>query len=257
MSKEVTKKETAAMAIPDDVKALMDLMPKAEAKDLSIPSILTVQNTSEFVDGDVKAGDMINIETLQVLGGNGKKLNFIPLTYFKSWQHFTRSQGKQKWVKEEAYSGQEYKWSEMTHDGVELVHDETYSFYVLLEQDLSNAMALPYLLKLKRTSSSEAKKLVTAIERAKGAGIEPWSLVFSIDTTKEKGEKGVYFVTTVNPVIDGTTTKRIKDEALKLSREWAGTILKNQAQLNARKMTEAEPVRTVSPNATNPSELPY
>jgi hypothetical protein len=242
MSKDVVLKAANDVVVPDGMKELMDMMPKAEAKDLSIPTILTVQTTSEFVEGDVKAGDIINRDTLQVLGGVGKKLNFIPLTFFKSWQHFSRLEGKQTWLNEEMYTGQSYPWTEegAGPGGADLIHDETYSFYVLLESELTNAMATPYLLKLKRTSAGEAKKLVTAMDRAKNAFIEPWSLIFSIETSKEKGEKGVYFVTVVNPVVDGTSTKRLKDGPLNLSRDWAALIIKQQATLNAKKMAEPD-----------------
>jgi hypothetical protein len=254
MSKEIVKKDAKQMAleVPPDMQELLAMMPKVEAKDLSIPTILTVQSTSEFIEGVVDAGHIINRDTLQVLGGNGKRINFVPLTFFKSWQHFSKTDGKQKWIKEELYTGQEYKWTEKTSDGVELVHDETYSFYILLESDLTNQMALPYLLKLKRTSAGEAKKLVTAIERAKTALIEPWSLLFSIDTTREKGDKGPYYVTVVNPVIEGTSVKRIKDEALTMSREWSRTVIKNQASLNARKVQEAD----VAPSQGTPKPPP-
>jgi hypothetical protein len=257
MNNEVVTNGAAKELIPANVQALMDMMPKAEAKDLSIPTVLTVQNVSGFIEGEVKAGDIINKDTCAVLGGNGKKLNFIPLTFFKSWQHFSRLNGSQKWIKEELYTGQNYPWTEKLPDGTELVHDETYSFYVLLENDLNNSMALPYLLKLKRTSAGEAKKLVTAIERAKSAGIEPWSLIFSIDTSKEKGEKGPYYVTTTNPVVEGTSTKRIIGDKLNLAREWAGTIIKNQKALNERKIQEPDSAPVAAQDPKHGQELPY
>jgi len=74
-----------------------------------------------------------------------------------------------------------------------------YDFLVLLKSDLDSGEAvMPYLLSFKSTSVKEGKKLFNMMYvRNKAAGLLPASYMFSIAGRKEKNDKGIFIVPTV------------------------------------------------------------
>jgi hypothetical protein len=250
----MAKKEIAIKATTElttDVLDLMGAMGDVDPKDLSIPTLLMVQNVSSYLDGTVKAGALLNKDTLQVLGGEGVKVPFVPLFHFKSYAINEILGGTNSWLREEPDTGQVYDCRYKVENLVDKVVDGkvektkaevdlVFNFYLMAVEDLSDPMALPYLLKLKRTSAKEAKKLLTRMSMARGAKVEPWSLIFNLDTVLVKGDKGPYYEASITPVTEGANQVRITDDKLMTSRKWAKTIIEGQSILKAKKMAESD-----------------
>lgn len=256
MSKAVALKQTTQLST-QELEILSD-MPDADQSDLVIPSLIIVQKSSALAVDDTKPGHIVNNQTKEILGGLGKALKFLPLTFFKTWQHSEKIGGDSKWLSEEPDRGQVYE-KEETVNGKNLTHQLCYNFYVMLEDDIENPMALPYLLKLKSTSANEARNLITFLTRAKSAGNIPWSLMFTIDTKPDiaKNQKP-YIKVMIKPfMVDG---KQVVVEASKRTAvdDWASTIMKQQKNLKAmyQEVRPAaqpvqKPVKNYAPGASN------
>lgn len=249
--KEIATKETTALST--EVDALLGGMPDIDPNDLMIPRLLLLQPTSQL---EGNAGEIIDRNVGGKVGGNGEKLNFIPLTFFKTWEHFKKAQGdgQRTWTGREMWGpdNAHLPWNEKV-DGIEISHDQTLNFYVMLERDLSNPMAMPYMVKFTRTGYQSGKKLLTAFQMARSAKFEPWSFVFALDSHLEKDDKRKYYELDVTQVLDTTTKqqKRVSGEALENARKWAKIIIENQAVITKRTLQDEDETPTQAPRTTS------
>lgn len=171
VSKEVAVKN--AQALSTDVNSMFEGMDygSVESKDLLIPKILLMQGQSEKVlDGTCKPGDIIKSTTGELYGSarekDSKPLKFIPIYMYKTWvkhEILSKTGGKLKLQYVETYpvtpNNTSQKWESTEEiEGVvrNFKHVKNINFYVILEQDWGNPLAVPHVLTFRSTSSKAA-----------------------------------------------------------------------------------------------------
>lgn len=236
MSKQIQKKETTAIAELEVSQEMFDALPSADASDYRTPNIVIVQPTSKLA---ATAGEMVDLNTKQVLAGVGKALNFVPLWFFKSWEIFNEDKaGNREYVGKEVFGPRNamWKWEEETPTGKTRRYLNT-NVYMVLEKDLSTPMPQLYMFRFRGKSTNEGKKLLTFWTNAKNYKQIPYSYVFSISPTMVTDQKGKYFVATLANVMDADKYRQIAGEALKIAHGWVTMIQANLAAMTSASLT--------------------
>lgn len=191
-----------------------------ESKDLLVPKILLMQGSSEKVkdEGTHKAGDIIKSTDGTVYGSaraaDAKPLKFIPLFMYKTWvTHEILGPNKKEYVETTPVTpmNTNRKWEEEVEvDGVrrQYRHTKNINFYVLLEQDFGNVLAVPHVLTYRSTSSKAAQliedwffKCMTA-QKARieyddnGQLMLPFAKIFELGGKLEKNDDNSWYVLT-------------------------------------------------------------
>lgn len=189
----------------------------SEEKDLLIPKILLMQGSSDKVklEATHKAGDIIKSTTGEVYGSaraaDAKPLKFIPIYMYKTWvknevlgkklQYMetypvTPENTSQKWEQEEVIDGVKHTYK-LT---------KNINFYVLLEKDFGNVLAVPHVLAFRSTSAKAAAIIenwfseCSIAQRAKvktddkGNLLLPFAKVFELGGKVEQDDDNSWFV---------------------------------------------------------------
>lgn len=254
MSKQIQKKETNAIAELEVSQEMFDALPSADASDYRTPNIVIVQPTSKLA---ANAGEMVDLNTKQVLAGTGKSLNFVPLWFFKSWEIFNEDKaGNREYVGKEVFGPRNalWKWEELTADGGKIRRYLNTNVYMVLEKDLNTPMPQLYMFRFRGKSTNEGKKLLTFWTNAKNYKQIPYSYVFSITPTMVTDQKGKYFVATLANVMDADKYRQIAGEALKIAHGWVTMIQANLAAMTNASLTvdDAELETDVGPMPAQP-----
>lgn len=240
--KAVTTKPANAASI---FKKRLDTGSVIDKADILIPKLLLMQGLSDLVTDDkAKMGDIANSVTGKIVGGNGKKVSFIPLLTNKSWVRYQKEDGGAlKYLGNEPWTAKNSgrQWEEVTREGT-FRNDACLNFYVLLEEDMTNPKALPYLLSFRRTSYRSGRKLVNHFMEADMAQLAPYSGMMFLDSTKEKNDSGVYYIFDVMPNTD--TPEKYADKI----NEWVEVLSKGAHQVDESDLEEN--AKPVTPPAT-------
>jgi hypothetical protein len=221
MKAEVTK-EVAVKgmnALSTEVNSMFEDMDygSVESKDLLIPKILLMQGQSEKVlDGTCKPGDIIKSTTGEVYGSgrekDAKPLRFIPVYMYKTWvKQEVLGKGKFQYI--ETYpvtpSNTSQKWESTEEiDGVSrnFKHTKNINFYVILEQDWGNPLAVPHVLTFRSTSSRAADIIESWFaecnvaqkarvpKNPKGELMLPFARVFELGGSMEKNDENTWYI---------------------------------------------------------------
>lgn len=164
---EVVKKETTAMAMPEGGWGDGDF----EAKDLLVPMICCAQGNSDVTkQGKAKAGDIYETVNKSVLGDSKSPLKFIPVKYFKTWVHCEMMKTTPEFRSVEPYTisnSMKYSYDETRADGTQWRNYEVLNFYVLLEKELKEGSAFPYLLSFRSSNKKKGRPLINHMARAR------------------------------------------------------------------------------------------
>lgn len=197
-NKELAVTENQSTGLPAIADQLAEL--GVSAQDLIIPKLLLMQNTSEYV-GDKKAamGDIVNSQSLEVVGGIGKDLAIVPLKMYKTWRVYNMDSGQPEFVRQDAVTAQNEKlpWEDMEEiDGkkVPIRRDLCLNFFVLLRTDLENGDAFPLVVSFKRTSTQAGRQLATHLFKMACLGRLPYSQTQVLQVKAQKKDKNTYGV---------------------------------------------------------------
>jgi hypothetical protein len=247
--KEEKKEETKAVAVKEERAAALSADQAAmlaefdytevEARDLKIPKLLLMQAMSELVreSEDVKAGDFVDSISHEKLGcvreKNYSPIKAIPIHMFKNWVIQERipvpGQNDKLEYKETVPvtpMNTDWEW-EFEQDGRKYKRTKCLNFYLLLEKDLGNPLALPHVLTFRSTSFKEGGVLANhfatcaAAKKAKVFRI-PMDRFFEIGGKSKENDRGVFFVLNVKEV--GEPTQEAKEQAF----AWYKNILAAQ-----------------------------
>jgi hypothetical protein len=215
-TKEVAVKHTQALSV--DVNSMFEDMDygSVEAKDLLIPKILLMQGQSDKVlDGTCKAGDIIKSTTGEVYGSarekDEKSLRFIPVFMYKTWVKQEVLGKKFQYIETYPVTPQNtsQKWESTEDiDGVtrQFKHTKNINFYVILEQDWGNPLAVPHVLTFRSTSSRAADIIESHFaecnvaqkarmpKNAKGELMLPFARVFELGGKMEKNDDNSWYI---------------------------------------------------------------
>lgn len=204
---------------------------QVEARDLKIPKLLLMQQMSKFVAEDdmCKAGDLVNSVTGDVYGSIREKdykgVKVIPIQMFKHWViHEVHPDGKMEYVETTPVTPQntDWEWNEVV-EGKKLKRTKCLNFFVLLEKDLGNPLALPHVVTFRSTGYKNGLLLANHFAqcmKAKEANIFriPMDRVFEIGGGIEKNEKGTFYKLDVKEVSHSS------DAAINQAYNWYKTI---------------------------------
>lgn len=192
--------ETKEVAVAQETKglsvsnALQDL--GIEAGDLIIPKLLLMQNTSQMVGDDAaKVGDIINSQSLEVLGGLGAPVDIIPLKMTKTWRVYDLGGKQPEFIRQEAVTAANVNlpWDD-TEDGVPIRRDMCMNFFVLLVSDVVKEEAFPCVVSFKRTSMQAGKQLATHLFKMTALGKKPYAHSVQLKAAKQKTDTNTYGV---------------------------------------------------------------
>ena len=227
------KKEMAVKATNALSAEMADMMAEfdysaVESRDLKIPKLLLMQASSKFVkDEDIcKSGDLVNSVNGEIYGAVREKdyrpVKIIPIHMFKTWVVSeiipgTGGTNKLEYVETLPVTPEntDMPW-EVERDGRKYKNTKCINFFVLLEKDIGNPMALPHVLTFRSTSVKEAGiianhfALCAAAKAAKQFRV-PMDRFFEIGGKKKEKDDQSWYVLTAK---EGTaTTKEAMEQA--------------------------------------------
>lgn len=184
---------------PDQFKQMLEET-GVSATDLVIPKLLLMQNTSEYVGNDTaKMGDIVNSQTLEVIGSVGKPVEVIPLKLYKTWRTYSLASGQPKFLREEPVTAQNasapWEDKEPAQDGkgtIPIRRDMNFNFFVLLKSELEAGEGFPVVVSFKRTSMNAGKQLATQLFKMLALGRAPYSSTMKLGVKKEKKDTNTY-----------------------------------------------------------------
>lgn len=227
-TKEVAVKQNNALTTEmADMMAEFDYS-AVESKDLKIPKLLLMQASSKFVkDEDIcKTGDLVNSVDGTIYGAVREKdyrpVRVIPIHMFKTWVISeilpgTGGQNKLEYVQTIPVTPEntDMDW-EVESEGRRYKNTKCVNFFVLLESDIGNPMALPHVLTFRSTSIKEAGiianhfALCAAAKAAKQFRV-PMDRFFEIGGKKKEKDDQSWYVLTAKE--SGPTSKEAMEQA--------------------------------------------
>jgi hypothetical protein len=205
MSKDLTTKQTQAVAAPTD---LADWGTENKiGQDLLLAKILPMQPMSDLVtDSKAAIGEFRDSVSGAKLGSIAEPLEFIPFHVEKMWDVLVKNGDKFEWdhsmpLIEDAMNpayNDNLPWADKNPDGVDIKRVRRMNFYVLLPSEIASGVAIPYILSFKSTSYKEGKKVLNQMYlRNRKAGLPPPAYSFLLAGTKEKNDQGMYIIPNV------------------------------------------------------------
>ena len=282
MAKAATKKsQTMEVEVKNDTKELQvqDSTGKALATgaptnamadqgfdmgDIVLPRILLMQSQSDLVaQKKAKPGDYLNSLTGEILGGEGKSFEIIPLFCApKSWHTSEKGprDGKPKWkkVQSEAEIMKEYgvqlakdvPWEEELPGRVMRFNKRTLNFYVLVKSEVEAGEGFPYMLSFQSTAYNVGKKLATHFMKCGMLRAQPYDRSMKLSSFGVSNDQGNFF----NPVLESG------DKTLVDVREVAANWLPVVKSANVKVDAAEKPDPAGAPAPSSPEsedDLPY
>lgn len=190
---------------------------QVSSKDVTISKVLLMQGTSALVsDGKAKVGDVLLNSSGEVVADYEKKLKLLPFLCKKEYVVSIKKDGQWKFDHTEEVKGEFTKAYEETRYGSDFKNEEQYSFYCLLEDG-----GMPVVISFKGKSVKTGRSLFTQMYVQNQVQTPPrvpahnW---ITVNSKKEKNDKGPYAVWTVN--LDAVSSKEDRDTCL----TWIRTI---------------------------------
>lgn len=223
------------LPVSNDIMKEMDI----SAKDLEIPLLMLMQSTSEYVnDGKAKMGDIVHSQTQEVLGGEDKPIDIVPLSVFKTLRTYDTSGTSPKLLKVEPWTTKNDDIDFEGNEGaIPVKRYHTYNYFVLLRSELG-AGAFPFVLRLKSSSSTAGRILATHFMKMQAMGRPHYSSSLSLSSQKNKKDKLTWTVFHV------TGSKPLNQDELKEVAQWAETLKKISVKVDD---AEESPEGQVSP----------
>jgi hypothetical protein len=213
---EVTVKEAS---LPASVEATTSwgLDETISGADVRIPRILLTQAISERVVQDkCQAGDMVNSITGEVLAEKKGTVNIVPIYIYKDWSISEEIGGKFEFKMLEAYTAQNANrpWEEVVA-GVKVQNNLGINVLCMLEKDLSDPTAFPFLMTFRRTNSACGKDIAGYGVKASQAQAPACMFTITIGTESKKNSKGSFYI---NKIVGAKKTEKLNEVAMDLKK---------------------------------------
>lgn len=214
MTKEVTKKESAAVSIPTDLSAWGEV--EVFAQDLKIPKAMLSQGLSKnVIEGLAKIGDVVNSLTNEIIGGPKKELKLLPFHIERVFYVSKFVDGGWKFHTIDPVTVQNSTTPyETIVGGVKYKNEYVFNAYCLTED-----MSLPIMVSFKGMSKAAGSNLFTLMYADfRKKGLSPAAHWMNILVTVDKNAKGTYATVSATPAELSTVEQQ--QEAL----TWLKTI---------------------------------
>lgn len=156
--------------------------------------ILIAQSNSSFMDDhdELKAGDVVDMSSMEALGGKDKSFDFIIVDMLKYW--VVKDKDTDEFIEKlPAINEKEYKWEEDV-DGRTLKRTYHCSYLVLLPQDIADGVEMPYELAFRSTALKAAKRINSIIMKKGSKGVPSYAFKFKMSTVKETKDNKSWYV---------------------------------------------------------------
>lgn len=242
-TKEVTKKQTAALAIPEDMQGAWGAE-ESTSEDIIIPKILLMHGQSELVlKGDRQQGELIRSTDHEVLAKKNESIRVIPFYMTKTWR-ISELVGKQyEWRGEEAWTPEntDAEW-EYTQDGKQMRRDKCYNFYCVLQKDTANGFAMPLRLQFTRTSRKAGNLIADFFAQCKATKTPPATIAWDISSEFINGDKNKYFIFTAKQSAKTTV------EEMTVCKQWWDIVTKQKARIKDHDVSDGEATAATTEN---------
>lgn len=204
MSKEVVTKKVNEVSTDVTAMAGWEDTGVTLGQDLVIAKILPMQGMSKLVtDGKATFGSFVDSLTGVKLGSVTEPIAMVPFHVEKFWDiQEMNEEGKFKWVRtiplvenpaDENYNDN-LTWSDK-ENGVEIKRVRRMNFYVLLNKEIDDNSAVPYILSFKSTSYKEGKKLLSQMYmRNRKVNLPPPGYNIILRGEKKSNDDGTWIV---------------------------------------------------------------
>jgi len=218
----------------------------ADSDDILIPKLLLMQGVSQAVaDEKADQGDILDSVTLEKLGSGREKsfkeIGVVPLMATKTWTNFEIVDGHEEWRGEEPFTPQNVNRGKSSkgENGEEFKHVKNLNFYVMLEEQLKDPTAIPYLVSFRSTSYRVGQALSTHFSKcakaaAMGKPVPPAATIFNLGAKKTSNENNTWWIYSLSP--KGSTGK----EDLKVCYDWYQILRKGAHKVDQSEFGESE-----------------
>jgi len=167
------------------------------AKDIAPTRLHLMQPSSGMVgDEQAKCGDIVNTMTNEILGGNGKPIEIIPIELYKTIVTEDASVKPPKFIKQEPATAalEELPWEDKDKDGKPIKRTLCFNFFALLAAEVESDDATPVVIRFKVSSLKAGKALATHLFKRAALGQLSYSKAVELDSNKQKKENNTYAV---------------------------------------------------------------
>lgn len=160
------------------------------AADITPGRISVMQKTSVLVDEEkAKAGEIVNLDTEEVLGDSETACEVVIL---KSHKYWIEKEGDDFKARFPATDPNELPWTEGNIS--RMYH---HAFFVLLPSEIKDGVEMPYEIAFRSTDLGSAKKISKMLLAMGRKKVPSWGRKFEIKTVKKTKDKNTWFVTDV------------------------------------------------------------
>lgn len=218
-----------------------------EAQDLVIPLIQVMQNTSALVGDDkAKLGDIVNMQTNEILGDGTKSVKILPLKLFKTLRTYDVRNKGFKFLSEAPLTSENDKLQGEGMVGeIPVKHYPTFNYFVLLKTDLAKEEGFPCLIRFKSTGMNAGRTLATHLYKLVFFRKRPYSQFVELSTKKEKKDTATYAVPTVECKSEMASEKEMAAAETMLGLLAAGNYRvdeREETEVGAERVEAAKPV---------------
>lgn len=238
METQVAVQETKAVSLANTMDDL-----GISAQDLVIPKLLLMQNTSEMVgDGAAKSCDVVNSQTLQVIGGLTQPIEIVPLKVYKTWRVYSLAGKQPEFIRQEAVTAANINlpWDDM-EDGVPIRRDLCMNYFVLLMSEVTKGEAFPCVVSFKRTSMQAGKQLATHLFKMMKLNKPAYSQSIQLKVSKQKTDTNTYGVFEIG------AAKPLAAEHQAIAESWFKELATITYKIDDKDDVPAAQVATVAP----------
>lgn len=164
-------------------------------KDFQPARLALLQPASDMVnEGGGVTGDIVNTASQEILGGNGKPIEFIPIELYKTLVVEDATSQPPKFLRQEPLTSNNEKlpWEDReTNDAgisIPIKRTHCFNFFVLLTKDINNDEALPTVIRFKSASMATGKKLASHMLSRNMLRQPAYSQAICLDSAKQKKE---------------------------------------------------------------------
>jgi hypothetical protein len=242
------------------------------SSDIIIPKLLLMQGLSELVsERKANQGDIVRQTTAEVLGGPGKLLEFIPLTFFNQWINYETVGGKPTYRGVEPMTAKNDKllW-DYEKNGAKWRRVKSINLYALLSVDVAKEMLakkaavetngyispentlMPVLISFQSMSYDAGKAVVTHFAKARKQNTRAYVATMNLSCKLEKNDKGSFYTFLAQ---SGVATS---PEVQVLCEEWYASLKTRQYKTDDSDLIkENESTARVNPFAEAAAEALY
>lgn len=198
---DLTKQEAGELTVPKGVFGAGD---DISASDIRIGRISVMQSMSKLVQAEqARRGAIIELDTQTELGYKTEApFEFIPIKSFKYWIEKEDKKFKSKFPANDP--------NELKREEGKITRMYHHAFYVLLPNELSEGIEMPYEIAFRSTDLVSAQKISKFLLNMRRKEMASWDKVFSLTTVPRQKDDHQWFGTEIALGRDTTQFEKAK-----------------------------------------------